>query len=114
MTAGQWYSFTVPTNGDYTLSATEGVVYTVGDALVSQAQAAPSAIVLKAGDVLYLKSSSTQTLTITHVEPVVADGDYYLYDAATQQFLSRGSSWGTKAVLDKYGLPLLASLKMML
>ena len=105
MTAGQWYSFTVPTNGDYTLSATEGVVYTVGDALVSQAQAAPSAIVLKAGDVLYLKSSSTQTLTITHVEPVVADGDYYLYDAATQQFLSRGSSWGTKAVLDKYGLP---------
>ncbi len=104
MTAGQWYSFTVPANGDYTLSVTEGVVYTVGDALVSQAQAAPSAIVLKEGDVIYLKSTTAQTLTISK-QTTVADGDYYLYDAATQQFLSRGSSFGTKALLDKYGLP---------
>lgn len=33
-----------------------------------------------------------------------ADGEYYLYDAATQTFLSRGADWGTKAVTDKYGL----------
>lgn len=32
----------------------------------------------------------------------VADGEYYLYDAATQSYLSRGSSWGTKAVTSKY------------
>lgn len=34
-----------------------------------------------------------------------ADGDYYLYDAATQTFLSRGDNWGTRAVKDVTGCP---------
>lgn len=34
-----------------------------------------------------------------------ADGDYYLYDAATQTFLSRGDTWGTRAVKDVTGCP---------
>ena len=35
----------------------------------------------------------------------VADGDYYLYDAANGLFLSRGGAWGTEAMADKYGVP---------
>lgn len=34
----------------------------------------------------------------------VASGDYYLYDAASKTFLSRGANWGTEATVDKYGL----------
>lgn len=34
----------------------------------------------------------------------VASGDYYLYDAASKFFLSRGANWGTEATVDKYGL----------
>lgn len=33
------------------------------------------------------------------------DGTYYLYDATSKVFLSRGCSWGTEASLDKYGMP---------
>ncbi|MGM9708824.1 MAG: hypothetical protein ACI3ZB_04325 [Prevotella sp.] len=31
-------------------------------------------------------------------------GEYYLYDAAKQVYLTRGYSWGTKAAADKYGM----------
>ena len=36
----------------------------------------------------------------------VAPGVYYLYNAHTQKFLSRGADWGTHAVADDYGFPL--------
>ena len=36
----------------------------------------------------------------------VADGDYYLYDAATKSYLSRGADYGTRAVTNGFtGLP---------
>lgn len=36
-----------------------------------------------------------------------ADGEYYLYNAESECFLSHGDSWGTRAVVDKYGSPVL-------
>lgn len=33
------------------------------------------------------------------------DGEYYLYDPVAKLFLSRGGSWGTEAMVDKYGVP---------
>lgn len=36
----------------------------------------------------------------------VEDGIYYFYNRATDTFLSRGADWGTRATLDKYGIPL--------
>lgn len=104
MEAGQWYSFTVSTDGDYTLSATDGIVYTVEDALVSQAQTATSTVALKAGTA-YFKSATSQPLTITYVNPVVENGTYFLYDETNKVFLSRGNSYGTEASLDLYGVP---------
>ena len=104
MEAEQWYTFTVPTDGDYTLSATEGIKYAVEDKLVSEAGAATSTVALKAGTA-YFKSSTSQTLTISYVEPVIANGDYYLYDATNKVFLSRGANFGSRATVDKYGVP---------
>ena len=105
MDAEQWYSFTVPTDGDYTLSATSGIVYVVEDQLLSAGvNNAASTIALKAGTA-YFKSTSSQALTITYVDPVVANGDYYLYDANSKMFLSRGNKYGTEASLDDYGVP---------
>ncbi len=34
----------------------------------------------------------------------VAEGMYYLYNTETETFLSRGSSWGTRATADAYGV----------
>ena len=34
----------------------------------------------------------------------VAVGTYYVYNTATQKFLSRGAAWGTRAVADDYGV----------
>lgn len=39
------------------------------------------------------------------VTPVVADGDYYIYVPATEQFVARGDNWGTRVMLDNYGIP---------
>ena len=35
----------------------------------------------------------------------VASGEYYLYHADSHRFLSRGENWGTRATVDKYGIP---------
>jgi hypothetical protein len=35
----------------------------------------------------------------------VADGNYYLYNESSGQFLGRGAGWGTQAILDNYGVP---------
>lgn len=35
----------------------------------------------------------------------IADGTYFLYSASDNKFLSRGNSYGTRAKMDDYGLP---------
>ena len=35
----------------------------------------------------------------------VANGEYYLYHADSHRFLSRGEYWGTRATVDRYGVP---------
>ena len=37
-------------------------------------------------------------------EPVIANGTYYIYNAATGLYLGAGDSWGTHAVVNKNGL----------
>ena len=48
---------------------------------------------LKAAETAYLKANLP-----------VAEGTYYVYHPATEQFLSRGANWGTRAVVDAYGV----------
>lgn len=43
-------------------------------------------------------------------EPALKPGTYYLYDATSKTFLSRGCAWGTEASMDKYGIPVTTSL----
>ncbi|MBR1466798.1 MAG: chitobiase/beta-hexosaminidase C-terminal domain-containing protein [Bacteroidaceae bacterium] len=42
----------------------------------------------------------------TNIEeaPLVEEGIYYLYDENSKKFMSRGATWGTRAVVDNYGL----------
>lgn len=40
-----------------------------------------------------------------YAQAAPADGVYYLYDVTGQTFLSRGSSWATRAVTDNSGIP---------
>lgn len=39
------------------------------------------------------------------VTALVPDGDYYLYVPDTEQFMGRGDNWGTRVMLDNYGVP---------
>ena len=48
-----------------------------------------------------LKVAETAFLT---AQLPVAEGTYYVYNTATQKFLSRGANWGTRAVADNYGV----------
>lgn len=48
-------------------------------------------------------------VTITQYSPktlaTIDDGTYFLYSASDNKFLSRGNSYGTRAKMDDYGLP---------
>lgn len=60
----------------------------------------PAAVVGYAGH----ESNAVQNLTIN--TPAIFDGTYYyLYDATNEKFLSRGSSYGSHATVDPYGIP---------
>lgn len=43
-------------------------------------------------------------------DTVIQNGTYYLYDSSSKTFLSRGCAWGTEASMDKYGIPVTATL----
>ena len=105
MEAGQWYKYTVPTDGDYTFSATDGIVYSITDAFASDTHSNVSSTTALPAGTVYIKSNTSQTLTISYVDPVVENGDYYLYDATNKVFLSRGANFGARATVDKYGVP---------
>lgn len=77
------FTFTVPTvtaGSDYTLT-------------------------LPAGVAKYGTNASSAAQTITLHSPAVFDGTYYLCNE-DGQYLSRGSNWGTHAIVDDWGLPL--------
>lgn len=44
-------------------------------------------------------------LPLSFHTPCVFDGEYYLYMPEQKKFLSRGYSWGTRAIPDDYGIP---------
>ena len=48
---------------------------------------------------------NAQALSLTINTPLVFDGDYYLYNEAQDQFLSRNRNYGTRGVLDNFGIP---------
>lgn len=47
--------------------------------------------------------NSAQEITLK--TPAIFDGIYYFYNTYTESYLSRGNTWGTQAIVDKYGLP---------
>ena len=64
-------------------------------------------ITLPADAVAWDKNTTNKNtgIVITFKTPAVFDGDYYLYDATNKVFLARGGASGTRAVVDKYGVP---------
>ena len=112
MTAGQWYYYDVETDGDYAFTAgnaLDNIIYTTdGEMLTSEANALATTFSTEtafAAGRFYFKSTTEQTLAIAFVDPVIANGEYYLYDATNKVFLSRGADYGSRATVDKYGIP---------
>lgn len=77
------FTFTVPT-------VTAGTDYT---------------LTLPAGVAKYGSNASSAAQTITIHAPLVFDGTYYLQNEAGQ-YLTRGRDWGTRAIVDDWGLPI--------
>ena len=48
--------------------------------------------------------NAAEAVVTFHV-PMVFDGDYYLYCEEHKQFMSRGRNYGTRSVLDNFGIP---------
>lgn len=62
-------------------------------------------ITIPAGVYGYEGQSMNSAISLTLYAPEVFDGEYVLYNAATECFLARGGGYGTEAVADKYGVP---------
>ena len=82
-TTANGFTFTIPT-------VTAGTDYTLS---------------LPAGVAKYGSNASSAAQAITLHAPVVFDGTYYLQNT-DGKYLSRGSSWGTRAIVDDWGLPI--------
>lgn len=85
-TGEKGFTFTVPSlaaNGTYTLSIPAGAIAYSGHA-----------------------TSTAQTLTLK--TPAVFDGTYFLRNE-DGQYLSRGADWGTRAIVDDWGLPIVVA-----
>ena len=84
-------------------STSDEAIATVDNGVVTAVAAGAATITAKAGD-----KEATCVVTVEKKEeplPVVADGEYYLYNVEEKKFLSRGEYWGTCATVDRYGIP---------
>ena len=84
-------------------STSDEAIATVDNGVVTAVAAGTATITAKAGD-----KEATCVVTVEKKEeplPVVADGEYYLYNVEEKKFLSRGEYWGTCATVDRYGVP---------
>lgn len=80
------FTFTVPSlaaNGTYTLS-------------------------IPAGAIAYAGKVSNVAQSFTLKTPAVYDGTFFLRNEA-EQYLSRGADWGTRAIVDDWGLPIVVA-----
>lgn len=75
---------------------------TLADALTASTD---YAISVAAGAVGYKADAANAAISLTVKTPDVFDGTYYLYDATNKKFLSRGKNYGSRAVVDLYGIP---------
>ena len=62
-------------------------------------------ISIPAGAFGYAGHATNSAISIDFNTPVVFDGTYYLYDATNNVFLGKGANYGTRVVVDKYGVP---------
>ena len=94
-----------------TFGSTEGLFSLDGNVLtatfsgVTLEPASQYTLTIPAGTVGFDGEVSNEAITLTLNTPSVFDGTYYLYDATAKLFFGRGASWGTQAVVDKYGVP---------
>ena len=92
-----------PTNATdktITWATTDAAIATIADGVVTAVASGTATITAQAGD-----KTATCVVTVEKKEqPQLTSGEYYLYNAATKQFLSRGEYWGTCATMDKYGI----------
>lgn len=59
---------------------------------------------LPANVVGYEGQEANAAVSVAVNTPAVFDGTYYLYNDLTKRFIGRGMTWGTRAVVDKYGI----------
>ena len=52
----------------------------------------------------YAGQASNEAVSVSFHTPVVFDGTYYLYNTYTQNYLSRGADYGTRGIVDDWGL----------
>ena len=55
----------------------------------------------------YVGHDMNSAISLTLHTPVVFDGTYYLYDETNKLFVSCGANYGSRATVDKYGIPVI-------
>lgn len=87
-----------------TLSWSDGTLTATFSDVALTANAEDYNISIPAGAFGYTGHATNSAISIDFKTPVVFDGTYYLFDESNSLFLSRGANYGTRAVVDKYGV----------
>ena len=61
-------------------------------------------ITIPAGVFGYEGEATNEEVSVNFNTPAIAEGYYYMYNAETKKYLSRGGVWATSAILDDWGL----------
>ena len=87
-----------------TLTSSDGTLTATFSDVALTADATDYRISIPAGSFGYAGHETNSAISVNFNTPVVFDGMYYLYDATNKLFLGRGAEYGTRAVVDKYGV----------
>ena len=87
-----------------TLTSSDGTLTATFSDVALTADATDYSISIPAGSFGYAGHVTNSAISVNFNTPVVFDGMYYLYDATNKLFLGRGAEYGTRAVVDKYGV----------
>ncbi len=115
MQAGQWYKFSTTKESRYAITAnnlsdivytTEGNTILLSDENTVTTTFSESSVIIPSGITYYVKASTdNNSIVLNNVEPVIADGYYFLRDAQGR-YVGRGSSYNTRARMEEFGLPI--------
>lgn len=107
--ADKWYAITIPADDTYKLASSATISYTLDGTKDANDDdfatiANDDELILTAGTI-YVKAAAGTTITFSKSSLGVEVGTYF-FRAENDKYIARGADWGTRTIVDDWGLPI--------